>query len=67
MTPALFVEFGFEALRWSRFGIIVARIALWTRRSGAAAGAGALALKGPVRMVLTHPAAVITNEAFHGL
>src|SRR6266478_1437742 len=41
MTPALFVDFGFEALRRSRLGIIVARIALWTRHSCAAAGAGA--------------------------
>jgi len=49
------------------FGIIFARIALWTRRSGAAADAGALALERSIRMVLTDPSAVIANEAFHGL
>jgi len=65
MPPALFVEFGFEAPRRPRFGINVARIAPWTRRSRAAAGAGALALKWPGRVVLTNPAAVFTHSAIH--
>ncbi len=54
MTPALFVEFGFEALLRSRLGIIVARIALWTRHSCAAAGA--LALERSIRVGFTDPA-----------
>jgi hypothetical protein len=45
MTPTLFVEFGFEALRRPRFGILVARIARWTGRPSATAGAGVLALE----------------------
>jgi hypothetical protein len=65
MAPSLLVEFGFEALRGPRF--IVIRIAPWTRLSRAAAGAGAVALEWPVRMVLTNPAAILTNEAFYGL
>jgi hypothetical protein len=63
MTPALFVEFGFKALGWPRFGIIV--IAPRTRLPRAAAVAGALALEGPVRMVLTHPTGVVANGALH--
>jgi hypothetical protein len=66
MTPALFVDFGFEALRRSRLGIIVARIALWTRHSCAAAGAGALALERSIRVGFTDPAAILTNGALHG-
>jgi hypothetical protein len=63
MTPALFVEFGFEALRRPRFGIIV--IASWTRRSRAAAFAGMLALERSIRVGFTHPAAVLAKGAFH--
>ena len=65
VARSLLVEFGFEALRGPRF--IVIGIAPWTRLSRAAAGAGAAALEWPVRMVLTNPAAILTNEAFHGL
>jgi hypothetical protein len=64
MAPALFVEFGFEALRRPRF--IVARIAPWTRRSRAAAGAGVLALERSIRMGLADPSAILTNGALHG-
>jgi hypothetical protein len=66
MTPALFVDFGFEALRRSRLGIIVARTALWTRHSCAAAGAGALALERSIRVGFTDPPAILTNGALHG-
>jgi hypothetical protein len=67
MAPSLLIEFGSEALRNPRLSIFVARIASWARRSRAATGAGALALKGHVRMVFTDPAAILANEAFHGL
>jgi hypothetical protein len=65
MTPALFVEFGFEALRRLRFGVIVARIALRTWSSRTAAGAGVLALERSIRVRLAHPAAVLANGALH--
>ena len=65
MTPALFVEFSFEALRRPRSGIVDAGIARWTWRASAAAGAGALALERSIRMVLTDPAAIITHGAIH--
>ena len=65
MPPALFVEFGFEALRRPRLGILVARIAPWTRLSRAAAGAGAVALPRSIGMAFTNPAAVLAKGAFH--
>jgi hypothetical protein len=66
MTPALFVEFGFEALRRPRFGIFVARIiALWTRHSRAATGAAVLALERSTRVRLTHPATILIHSALH--
>ena len=37
----------------------------WTRRSRAAAVAGALALEKSIRMVFTHPAAILANGALH--
>ena len=43
-----------------------ARIALWTRHSRAAAGAGALALERSIRVGFTDPAAILTNGALHG-
>jgi hypothetical protein len=52
MTPSLLIKLGFEAPRRPRF--IVARIAPWTRRSRAAAVAGALALE---RSMAPHSAA----------
>ncbi len=63
MAPSLLIKLGFEAPRRLRF--IVARIAPWTRRSRAAAVAGALALERSIRMVLTDPATVIANGAVH--
>jgi hypothetical protein len=65
VTPALFVEFGFEALRQPRLDIFIARIAPCARRASAAAVAGAPAFERPVRMVLTDPAAIVANGALH--
>ena len=65
MTPAVFVEFDFEALWRARFGIGVARIATWTRLPSAAAGAGAIALKRSIRMGFTDSAAIIAYGALH--
>jgi hypothetical protein len=67
MAPAVFVKFDFEALRRARFGISVTRIARWTRLASATTGAGVLALERLIRMGFTHPAAILTNEAFHDL
>jgi hypothetical protein len=66
MTPALLVEFNFRALRHPWHHIIVGRVAARTRGSGAAAGAGVVALERSIRVRLTHPAAILTNGALHG-
>jgi hypothetical protein len=65
MTPALFVEFGFKAFRHPRCCIFVARVAPWTRSSGAATGAGVLAFPWSIRMGFTKPAAVLAKWALH--
>ena len=59
MTPALFVECGFKALRHPR--IVVARVATWAGSAGGSAGAGVLALPWSIRVAFAHPAAVLAN------
>jgi hypothetical protein len=65
MTPALFIEFGFETLPGPDLGILIALVTSRARRAGAAAGAGALALERPIRVVLADPATIIANGALH--
>ena len=65
MTPALFVELGLKLFRHLRVSAIVDRIALRTRGSRRAAGAGVLAFPRAIRMAFTDPAAVLAEHAFH--
>jgi hypothetical protein len=65
MAPALLVEFGSKTPWRSRRRFIVARVALRTRRAGAATGACVLAFPGSIGMILADPAAILADYALH--
>jgi hypothetical protein len=65
MAPALLIELDKHTLRQPRRFRSLRRIAPGTRRTCATARAGVVAIRGFVRMVLAHPAAVVAEGAPH--
>jgi hypothetical protein len=65
MSPAVFIDLNLEALRHPRRVFLIARIAPRTRRARTTACAGVVAIPRPAGMILTHPAAILAERAFH--
>jgi hypothetical protein len=66
MPPTILVDLGLKALRQTRLGRVIRRVAGRARRAGTAAGTGLRPFPWLVRMAFTDPAAVLAEGAFHG-
>jgi hypothetical protein len=65
MPPTLFVEFGLEAGRHSRRGVVIRRVASRAGRAGSSAATSAIAVQRPFGMAFAYPAAIFAQIVFY--
>ena len=67
MTPARLTHIRPETFWRPWLSVIIVHIAIAARHPGTAAWAGVLAFPWPMGMIFADPAAVLAEQAFHGL